>query len=60
VAKPLITSPPLTTDGVDKFYHQLAEIHAITVVKLAECAHWRRSDQTPGPVQAMTGRRGLL
>jgi hypothetical protein len=29
-ATPVITSLPLTTDGVDKMYHQLVEIHAIT------------------------------
>jgi hypothetical protein len=28
-AKPLNASPPPTTDGVDKLYHQIAEIHAI-------------------------------
>jgi hypothetical protein len=36
--KPLSTSPPLTADGVDKMYHQLAEIHAIATTQLAECA----------------------
>jgi hypothetical protein len=35
--------PSPTTDGVDRMYRQLAEIHAITVVQLAECARWRRS-----------------
>jgi hypothetical protein len=45
--KPLSASPPLTADGVDKMYRQLAEIHAITATQLAECAHWRRSDSTP-------------
>jgi hypothetical protein len=52
VAKPPRTSPPLTADGVDKMYHQLAKIHAITAVQLAECAHLRRSDSTPSPVWA--------
>jgi hypothetical protein len=28
VAKPPSTSPPLITNGVDKMYHQLAEVHA--------------------------------
>jgi hypothetical protein len=31
-AKALIASPPPTTDGVDKLYHHLAEIYAITEV----------------------------
>jgi hypothetical protein len=35
------TSPPLTADGVDRMYHQLAEIHVIATVQLAECAHLR-------------------
>jgi hypothetical protein len=39
VAKSLRASPPLTTDGVDKMYHQLAEIHAIVTVQLVECDH---------------------
>jgi hypothetical protein len=32
MAKPPCASPPLTTDGVDKMYRQLAEIHIITAV----------------------------
>jgi hypothetical protein len=55
-AKPLSSSPPLTVDGVDKMYHQLLEIHIIVVVQLVECARWRRSNTTPSPVQARTGR----
>jgi hypothetical protein len=47
VVKPLSASPPLTTDRVDKMYHQLAEIHAIAAAQLAECARWHRSDTTP-------------
>jgi hypothetical protein len=31
-------SPPLTTDGVDRMYHQLVEIHAIAATQLAESA----------------------
>jgi hypothetical protein len=54
-AKPLSTSPPLTANEVDKMYHLLIEIHAITAVQLAECAHWRLSDSTPSPVRAGTG-----
>jgi hypothetical protein len=33
-AKPPNTLPPPTTDGVDRLYHQLAEIHAITAMQL--------------------------
>jgi hypothetical protein len=56
MAKPPSTSPPLTTDGVDKMYHQLAEIHAIAAAQLATCAHWCRSDSSPSQVRAGTGR----
>jgi hypothetical protein len=38
MAKPLNASPPPTIDGVDRLYHQLAEIHAITITQLVECA----------------------
>jgi hypothetical protein len=54
-AKPLSASPPLTADGVDKMYRQLAEIHTIAAAQLAECAHWHRYDSTPSPVRAGTG-----
>jgi hypothetical protein len=37
-AKPLSSLPLLTTDGVDRMYRQLAEIHPITAAQLAECA----------------------
>jgi hypothetical protein len=37
-AMPLNTLPPPSTDGVDRLYRQLAEIHAIAVAPLAECA----------------------
>jgi hypothetical protein len=33
------TSPPLTTDGLDRMYRQLTEIHTIITAQLAECAH---------------------
>jgi hypothetical protein len=56
VAKPPSTSPPLSIDGVHKMYRQLAKIHTITAAQLAECAQWRRSNQTPSPVWAGTGR----
>jgi hypothetical protein len=36
VAKPLNVIPPPSTGGVDRLYHQLVEIHAITAVQLAE------------------------
>jgi hypothetical protein len=55
--KPLSTSPPLTADGVDKMYRQLAEIHAITTVQLAECARWCRPDPSPSLARAGTGRQ---
>jgi hypothetical protein len=29
--------PPPSIDWVDRLYHQLAEIHAITTAQLAEC-----------------------
>jgi hypothetical protein len=58
VANPPSTSPLLTTDGLDKMYHQLAEIHAITAVQLTECARWHRSNQTPIPVRAGLVGRG--
>jgi hypothetical protein len=57
-AKPPSTSPLLTTDGLDKMYHQLAEIHAITAVQLTECARWHRSNQTPILVRAGLVGRG--
>jgi hypothetical protein len=43
MAKPLSASPPLIANVVDKMYHQLVEIHAITAAQLAECAHWHQS-----------------
>jgi hypothetical protein len=55
-AKALNASHPPTIDGVDKLYHQLAEIHAIADAQLAECTHWRRSDSTPKLILARTGR----
>jgi hypothetical protein len=56
-AKALNTSPPPITDGVDKLYRQLAEIHAIAAAQLAGCAHWRHSDSTPSLVRGRTGRQ---
>jgi hypothetical protein len=49
-AMPLSASPLLTTDGVDKMYRQLADIHAIIAAQLAEFAHWCRSDSTPSSI----------
>jgi hypothetical protein len=59
VVKPLSVSPPLTTDGVDKMYYQLMEIHAISTVQLAECAPWRRFDPANSPVRAGAGWQRL-
>jgi hypothetical protein len=39
IARPPKALPPPTTDGVDKMYCQLIEIHAIIAAPLAECAH---------------------
>jgi hypothetical protein len=55
VAKPPSTSPPLTTNGVDKMYHQLAEVHAIAATQLADCAHRHRSDPTSTSVRVGIG-----
>jgi hypothetical protein len=41
VTKPLSASPPLTTDGVDKMYHQPVKIHAIAAMQRARCTCWR-------------------
>jgi hypothetical protein len=54
-AMTLSTSPSLPADGVDKMYHQLVEIDAITAAQLAECAQWRRFDPSPSLVRARTG-----
>jgi hypothetical protein len=54
MARAMVSSPPLTTDEVDRLYHQLTEIHSIGAAQLAECAHWGRSDSTPSPGQART------
>jgi hypothetical protein len=37
-------SPTPTADGVDKMYHQLADIHALAIAQLVECVHWHRSN----------------
>jgi hypothetical protein len=52
------TSPPPTTDRVNKLYHPLAEIQAIATAQLAECTRWHRSDPTPSPVRAGTRWQG--
>jgi hypothetical protein len=56
VAKTLATSPPLTADGVDRMFRQLAKFHAITTAQLVECARWHRTDSTPHSAQAGTSR----
>jgi hypothetical protein len=55
VTKNLSALPSPTTNRVDMMYHQMAEIHVITTVQLAECARWRQSDPTSSPVRAETG-----
>jgi hypothetical protein len=60
VAMPLSTSPPFIIDGVDKMYYQLVEIHTITTMQLAECAHRCWSDSTSSLVRAGTGRQKLI
>jgi hypothetical protein len=45
--KPLSASTPLTADQVDKMYHLLAEIHAITTAQLAE---FRARTGQPKPI----------
>jgi hypothetical protein len=49
-------SPSLTTDGLDRMCHQLAEIHTITATQLEECTHWRRVDSTPLSAQVGASR----
>jgi hypothetical protein len=49
---PLNALPPPSTDGVDRLYCQLAEIHTIIAAQLAEYARWHRSDPTSSPVHA--------
>jgi hypothetical protein len=39
-------------------YHQLAEIHAIATMQLAECARWHLSNPTPDVAHAVAGWRG--
>jgi hypothetical protein len=46
VAKAPSTSSPPTGDGVDKLYHKLAEIHAITAMQLVECVRWHHSESS--------------
>jgi hypothetical protein len=46
IAKSPSASLSLTTDGVDKMYHQLTEIHAIAAAQQEDCARWLRSDST--------------
>jgi hypothetical protein len=56
VTKTSSALPSPTVDGVDRMYHQLAQIHTITVMQLAKCAHWHRSDPTSSSVRAGTSR----
>jgi hypothetical protein len=57
-ARPPKVAIPPTTDGVDKIYHQLVEIHALTAAQLAECARWRRSNPTSNAAHASGDWRG--
>jgi hypothetical protein len=52
VAKPPNAPPPPSTDGANRLYHQLAEIHAIATAQLAECACWHRTSPTPNTAYA--------
>jgi hypothetical protein len=60
VTMTLVSSPPPTTDEVDRLYHQLIEIDAIGGAQLTECARWRRFDPTPSPIRAGTGQRDAI
>jgi hypothetical protein len=52
---PLNAPVPPSIDGVDRLYHQLAKIHTITIVQLAKCVCWCRSDSTSSPIHARAG-----
>jgi hypothetical protein len=49
-------SPSLTTDELDRMYHQLAEIHTITTTQPGKCTRWRRVDSTPLSARVGTSR----
>jgi hypothetical protein len=51
-AKHLNALPPPSTNGVDRLYRQLAEIHVIATTQLAECTRWCWSDPTSSPIHA--------
>jgi hypothetical protein len=57
VATPINVLPPPSTDGVDKLYRQLAEIHTIIAAQLGECTHLHLSDPTFSLVHARAGWR---
>jgi hypothetical protein len=57
-ARPPKATPSPTIDGVDKIYHQLAEIHTIATAQLAECARWRRSNMIPKAGHTNDGGQG--
>jgi hypothetical protein len=50
------TLPPLTTDGVNRMYHQLAEIHTNVVAQLEQCTRWHQADSTARSVRAGMSR----
>jgi hypothetical protein len=58
VARAMVSSPPPTTGEVDRLYHQLTEIHAISATQVVECTCCRHSNPTPSQVWARVGRWG--
>jgi hypothetical protein len=58
--KPPKDSPMPPSDGVDKMYSQLAEIHALTAAQLAECARWHWSNLTSNMAHAGASWQGRL
>jgi hypothetical protein len=57
-AKPLTVPLPPSADGVNRQYHQLAEIHTITAAELAECARWCQFSPASNAAYAGAGWRG--
>jgi hypothetical protein len=55
VARPPKAPPLPTTDGVDKMYRQLAELHAITTAQLVGFARWHQSNPTPHAAHTSVG-----
>jgi hypothetical protein len=57
MAMPLRGSPPLITDGVDKMYRPLVEIHTIATTQLVKFAYWHWFDSTHSLDQVETSRQ---